>query len=152
MASFRVRALCAALMASLCLVSGRAPACSTITRENVVPCALMQSPNVRAERENLTALAGRRATASFVLPSNPVLAANGGLPIGYPVNSDSLTWGVSLSQELEIAGQRGRRLEVVAAELSASENRLLAAQRELARSVLRAYFDVLSARAREQVV
>lgn len=151
MASFRFRALCAAVMASVCLVAGRAPACQNITRANVVPCALAQSFGVRAERENLAAIAGRRASASLVLPSNPVLSANGGLPVGYPISGDSLTWGVSLSQELEIAGQRGRRLELVAAQRSAAENRLLGAQRELGRSALRAYFDVLSARAREEV-
>lgn len=149
LASFR--AFCAVFAAGVSLVAGNAAACQPITRRNVVACALAQSLDARREREQLAALAGRRVSASLLLPSNPVLSLNGGLPAVGEVSRERLTWGVGLSQELEIAGQRGHRLDAVAAQRSAAEKRALVKQREVARTALLAYYDVLAARARAEV-
>ena len=135
-----------AIAASAYFVSARAPACSLVTRSNVVPCALAQSIETQSEREGLAAAQGRRQAASTLLPSNPSLSLSAGIPVGYELSSSTLTWGVTIAQELEIGGQRGRRLDVANAERSAHERRVLAIAREVGRQALNAYFDAVAAR------
>src|SRR5262245_35698711 len=54
----------------------RGPGCrGPLSADRVVSCALAASPEVREARQRLAALAGRRAAAGVVLPSNPVVAA-----------------------------------------------------------------------------
>jgi outer membrane protein, heavy metal efflux system len=121
------------------------PACAAVSRQNVVACALAASTDVTAEREGVRAAEGRRAAASVVLPSNPYLSLSGGRATDFSLPGPTGVWGVSLSQELEIAGQRGRRLDVASAERSAQEKRLEAKARTVAADALLAYFDALSA-------
>jgi outer membrane protein, heavy metal efflux system len=122
-----------------------ASACLTISRQNVVACALARSADVAAERAGLQAVEGRGAAASVWLPSNPYLSLNGGRASELPWQGRNLVWGVTLSQELEIAGQRGRRLDVTSAERSAQERRLEAKARMVAADALVAYFDAVAA-------
>lgn len=123
-----------------------APSCTVaIGRENVVRCAVAASLSAKGERLVLESLDGRRRTASTWLPSNPSL----GLGIGYPIEP-GLTdrpalWSASLSQELEIAGQRGARLDVVTAEQRAQRARLAVVQRDVAADALLLYYDALAA-------
>lgn len=120
-------------------------ACVAVSRHNVVPCALARSADVAAERAGLQATEGRRAAASVLLPSNPYLSLSGGRATELPFQSGNLVWGVNLSQELEIGGQRGRRLDVASLERSAQARRLEAKARTAAADVLLAYFDALAA-------
>lgn len=137
-----------AMAASAYFISARAHAhaCSLITRTNVVPCALAQSIDTKSEREGLAAAQGRRQAASTLLPSNPSVSLSAGLPVGYKLSSNALTWGVTIAQELEIGGQRGRRIDVANAQRSVQERRVLARAREVGRESLNAYFDALAAR------
>ncbi len=135
-----------AIVASACFSSARAHSCSRITRANVIPCALAQSFETQSEREGLAAAHGRRQAASTLLPSNPSVSLDAGVPLGYELSSNNLTWGVTIAQEFEIGGQRGRRLDIANAERAAQERRLLTAAREVGRKSLDAYFDVLAAR------
>jgi len=123
-------------------------ACHPVTRANVVPCALSQSIESHSEREGLAAVNARVRAAKTVLPSNPTLSVNGGVPIGYALSANTLTWGVSVAQEVEIGGQRGRRMELAGAEHSAQSRRVVATQRAIAHAALIAYFDALAARER----
>jgi len=91
----------------------------------VVRCALAASPEVRAARAELDAAGGRRATAGVWLPSNPTVTAlvsNRRRPP--PESASVLNWSVVLSQELEIAGQRGARVDAVDAEVAARARRV----------------------------
>ncbi|HEU4407715.1 MAG TPA: TolC family protein [Polyangiaceae bacterium] len=116
-----------------------------MSRQTIVACALARSADVAAEREGVRAVEGRRAATSVVLPSNPYLSLNGGRATDFSLQGPTAVWGVNLSQELEIAGQRGRRLDVASAERSAQERRLEAKARTVAADALLAYFDALSA-------
>jgi len=138
----------AAIAVAAVALSARASACDPVTRSNIVACALAQNIEGRSEREGLAAVDGRRRAAKTLLPSNPTLSVNSGLPIGYGASSSSLTWGVSLAQEVEIGGQRGRRMDVAGAEHSAQSRRIVATARATARGALTAYFDALAARER----
>lgn len=122
-----------------------APACVNVSRQNVVACALARSADVSAERAGLQAVEGRRVAASVWLPSNPYLSLNGGRATELPLQGRNLVWGVTLSQELEIAGQRERRLDVASAERSAQAKRLEAKARVVAADALVAYFDAVAA-------
>jgi cobalt-zinc-cadmium efflux system outer membrane protein len=112
----------------------------------VVRCALAASPEVRAARAELDAAGGRRATAGVWLPGNPTVAAlvsNRRRPP--PESATVLNWSVVLSQELEIAGQRGARVDAVDAELAARARRVGVAEQEVAAGALTAYYEAIAA-------
>ncbi|MBS2012529.1 MAG: TolC family protein [Deltaproteobacteria bacterium] len=122
-------------------------ACTTVDRTTIARCALAASLATRSEQFALQSYEGRRRAAGVLLPSNPAVALGGGYTIDPSVASADrqVLWSVTLSQELEIAGQRGKRLDVVGAERRAQEARLEIVRRETAASAWIAYFDALSA-------
>ncbi|MEA2654802.1 MAG: outer membrane protein heavy metal efflux system [Chloroflexota bacterium] len=112
----------------------------------VVRCALAASPEVRAARAELDAAGGRRATAGVWLPSNPTVAALVSNRRRSPPESASvLNWSVVLSQELEIAGQRGARVDAVDAEVAARARRVGVAEQDVAAGALMAYYEASAA-------
>ena len=114
--------------------------------DSVVRCALAASPEVREARERLAAVAGRRTTAGVWLPSNPTLGGTIAARRRPPPDAASvLNWGVVLSQELEIAGQRGARVDAVETELGAQARRVGVAEQEIAAGALTAYFEAIAA-------
>lgn len=123
-----------------------APSCTgTLDRERVVACALAASPAVQAASLGVDALAGRRQAARTLLPSNPTVevtaAARNGLWIG---ERDYNVYG-RLSQELEVAGQRRKRVAVVDAEIAGQQRRVDAVRREVAAAALHAYYELVAA-------
>jgi cobalt-zinc-cadmium efflux system outer membrane protein len=112
----------------------------------VVRCALAVSPEVLQAREQLAAIDGRRTTAGVFLPSNPTVTgtlAHRRRPP--PDSAEALNWSVALSQELEIAGQRGARVEAVEAEARAQQRRVVVAEQEVAAGALGAYYEAVAA-------
>lgn len=124
-----------------------AGACTSVTRTNVVTCALRASLSSRAEREEIEAIDGRWTAASPILPSNPFVSLSGARRFSTPgVDQVTYNWTASLSQEVEIAGQRGARRRVVGAERDAQGQVVLAADRDTAAAAWNAYFEALAAR------
>ena len=122
-----------------------APPCSErVTRATIVACALEASLTARSEQMGVTALDGRRKTAGVLLPSNPTLSVTGGLPADPTATESTPLWSAVLSQELEIGGQRGARLDVIEAEARAQNRRVIIAQRRAAADALTAYFDAVA--------
>jgi outer membrane protein, heavy metal efflux system len=122
----------------------------TLSAEGVVRCAQAASPEVATARQQLAAVAGRRATAAVLLPSNPVVAgslSHRSRPA--PEQSSALNWNVTVAQELEIAGQRGLRLDAAEAEATAARRRVVVAEQEVAAAALSA---LLEAAARKEAV
>jgi cobalt-zinc-cadmium efflux system outer membrane protein len=80
-----------------------------------------------------------------LLPSNPAVevtaAARHGLQTG---DRDINVYG-RISQELEIAGQRRKRVAVVDAELDGQRLRVTAVRREVAAAALQAYYELVAA-------
>ena len=123
------------------------PSCNErITRTTVVPCAIEASLAARSEQLGLIALDGRLRSAAALLPSNPALILTGGLPFDPSTTERTPLWSAALSQEVEIAGQRGARLDVVAAEQRAQRARVTVAHRQTAADALFAYFDAIASR------
>lgn len=122
--------------------------CTVLTRANVAQCAAGFSLSTKAELQTLDSLSGRRRAAGVFLPSNPVLTVTGGGDIEPTIlpNQGEALWSATLSQELEIAGQRGRRLDLVAAEQRAQTARITVARRGAGADALLLYFDAVAAR------
>jgi len=118
-----------------------------ITQRQVVRCALDQSPEVQRARLELRALAGRRATAGIWLPSLPGVSFQSDQRTHFDGQPGStFNWYVTLSQEVEIAGQRGARLKEVDAEADAQIRRYAVARLDVSAQALVAYFDVVAAK------
>jgi cobalt-zinc-cadmium efflux system outer membrane protein len=112
----------------------------------IVRCALAASPEVRQATAQLDAAAGRRRTAGVLLPSNPTVAgmiANRRRPA--PEQASVLNWSVTLSQELEIAGQRAARIDEADAATAAQLRRVKVAEQEVAAAALTGYYEALAA-------
>ena len=136
-----------AAIAAACTSSGRAMAegacTSVVRRADVVPCAVGASLVIRSEVQTGEAIAARRVAVSPLLPSNPVLALTAARR-----NTDverATNWSATLSQELEIAGQRGERQRAAELEGTAQKYRVLASRRDVAAAAWTAYFDALAA-------
>lgn len=122
------------------------PACGEkVTRANLVSCALKGSSATRAGKEAVVAAEGRKEAANTVLPSAPNLSvsvatrsASGVAPV--------LNVYTNLSQEIEIAGQRGARQKVAEADVAAEENRKTLTDREIAVAAWKAYFEALASK------
>lgn len=121
------------------------PACSPITRVNVVQCALEASLAAKAERQGVDAAKGRQEAASPVLPANPVLALSGATRSAVG-QERVINWYATLSQEIEIGGQRGARKRAADAEREAQEKSVAMMEREVAATAWRAYFEAIAAR------
>ncbi len=118
---------------------------SVVTRATVARCAVEASPTVVVASVDREVAAARWQAARQWLPSNPVLSGsvarrNNG------VEPTVTNWSATLSQELEVGGQRAARLAGADAERTASSQRVAGATRAAAVAAWRAYFEVLAAR------
>jgi cobalt-zinc-cadmium efflux system outer membrane protein len=119
-------------------------ACATLTRENVGPCAVAASPDVRAAALTVTARQAEIGRARVLLPSNPTL----GLSFAGRRSAEDSAFNAyaQLGQEIEIGGQRGARGREAEARVGASEATKVVVARDIAADALTAYFEVLAAR------
>lgn len=119
-------------------------ACATLTRENVGPCAVAASPEVRAAALTVTARQAEIGRARVLLPSNPTL----GLSFAGRRSAEDSAFNAyaQLGQEIEIGGQRGARGREAEARVGASEATKVVVARDIAADALTAYFEVLAAR------
>jgi cobalt-zinc-cadmium efflux system outer membrane protein len=112
----------------------------------VVRCALAVSPEVRQAIAQMDAAAGRRQTAGVLLPSNPTLGLMGAQRRRPPPEQATvLNWNITLSQELEIGGQRAARIDETDAAVAAQVRRVKVAEQEVAAGALTAYYEALAA-------
>jgi cobalt-zinc-cadmium efflux system outer membrane protein len=100
---------------------------------------------VARSRHRLAEIAGRRITAGLWLPTNPIVAASVSRRRRPDPEVTVLNWTVALSQEIEIAGQRGARLEVADTEAAAQVRRVAVAEQEAAAGALAAFFEAAAA-------
>src|SRR3954468_22803209 len=92
-------------LAGVVLPAGADEPCMLVSRANVAACAISASPAVLAEREGVSAAAGRRTAADPWFPSNPALSFTAGRRTS-DTDPDGIKTTASLAQEIEIAGQR----------------------------------------------
>lgn len=138
-------AFAAGVLASASIASADDGSCLRITRSNVVRCAEAASLAVRGQKQNVDVAIARRTAVSPLLPSNPVVSVTGARRSVDNGTPSSTNWSATLSQELEIAGQRGLRREAAAHEITAQQRRTVATERDVAAEALVAYFDAVAA-------
>lgn len=118
-----------------------------MTVEEAVLLALRQNLNLRVDIQDLATTEAVLAGSRITTPFNPAVEISSGR------RSDSagtaLDWGAAVSQEIEIGGQRGRRIAVAQVE----SQRILADVRSrgqaLALAVRRAFAEAVLARERQ---
>ncbi len=127
--------LCLALVPALHAADPEGEAGRHITLEQAIEEAFSRSPALRARRATVDEARGRLVSAR-TYPFNPELEA--GVAQRRTAGASTTDGGFSLTQEIEIAGQRGKRTRTAQAELSAAaaaygrDRTLLAAQVEQA--------------------
>lgn len=128
------------------------PVCDSVTEPTaVVACALAHSPELRSQEQEIRVLAGQRLRARSLLPALPVVQVSFAgrrplVPSSAAEVGTTFNWYLSLSQELEIAGQRGARVRAAEVALSAQERRVFVTAQEVASTALFAYYELLAAR------
>lgn len=115
-------------LTTLCLALSPAPA---LAREQAVREALSRDADLLAARAQLGVSEGELLAAEPWLPANPELEGHFGS--GAPFHTPELRAGVTLTQTLEVAGQRGLRRNVARARLDAARLRLRALELRTAR-------------------
>ena len=122
-----------------------AQSCSeAIARNDVVRCVVRASLALARERLESDALEGRRTAVSPLLPGNPELSLSGAHRS--TAEQQAGNWYATLSQEIELAGQRSARRDEAGAALRAQGSAIRATERNVAASAWRAYFEALAAR------
>jgi cobalt-zinc-cadmium efflux system outer membrane protein len=143
-------ARCLALASFAWSWSAAAAPCSSVSRDNVVRCALAASLERQAGEAAVRAASGRVQATDPLLPSNPELAFSAARR--RTTTESTLNWSASLGLELEISGQRGARRRAARAEREAEQRTVGAIERSVAAEALRLYFEVLAARAEQRVL
>jgi len=124
-----------------------------LTRSAVVACALAEHPSVQAAKFGQEAIEGRKQAARTLLPSNPQVEITAARRVGLWNNgqTDTNIYG-RLSQEIEIAGQRRKRMAVADAEWAQARAQIELTERDVAAAVLTAYFEVLAAQEQRAMI
>lgn len=123
---------------------GPSPSSTTeLTLDEAVRHAFNRSPEIRAAEARLGEATGR-LTVARTYPHNPVLGGEVGSRRAVPRTSTD--YGVTVDQEIEIAGQRGKRVAAAEADLAAECASVLRARRLLAGRVHLAFVAALEAR------
>lgn len=116
----------------------------TATRANVVECALRASVAGKIQAEAVSAAKARKIAAEPLLPKAPVLEVSVARRSAAGMDS-TLNLYATLTQEIELAGQRGQRIAAAEALLKAEEFRLSAIGKGTAFEAWSAYFRALGA-------
>jgi len=120
--------------------------CAIVTRAKLGACALSASLGLESERWRHEAAQGRLTAASPWLPANPSLALTGAQRTDAGGGRTVTNWAATLSQPLEIAGQRGARRAAASAELEVAERQRTVMARDVVAQAWASYFEVLAAR------
>lgn len=127
-------------------VAGDPPA--RIGLEEALDLALRRSPELEAARARVEEARARRLTAR-TYPHNPQISVSAGDRSG--ADASTTDRGVELTQQIEIAGQRGKRIRAAEAALAAAEAVLRRAERALAHRVELAFARALAAERRVEI-
>jgi len=110
-----------------------------------------QNPEILAAREELEIARGRLVKAEYPNQFNPEIVGEGGQRrLG--AGGSGADYGVALSQEVEVAGQRGKRIEEAGANLERVEQVVRDRTRLIEAEVKRTFFAALARRQRHDLL
>jgi cobalt-zinc-cadmium efflux system outer membrane protein len=132
-----------AIIAVAAVCGGTAAAAEPLTSDRAVAFALERNPELAALAADVGAARARLSGAELPVRANPEFSAGAGPRRNGAAHSTDLE--VSLSQRVEVFGQRGARIEVAQAERTAAEKRLASRRVAVAAEVRSAFARVLAA-------
>jgi len=132
-----------AIIAVAAVWAGAAAAADPLTTDRAVELALGRNPELAALAADLGAVRARLGGAELPVQSNPELSAGAGPRRDGVAHSTDVE--VSLSQRIEVFGQRGARIDAARAEREAAEKRLASRRVAVAAEVRSAFARVLAA-------
>lgn len=135
------RLRCAAAFVSV--LASSVAAAAPLTLDSALRRAWDANPAVVEAKAEIEAARAERDAAARVLRYNPTLSAAAGPRYGG--DSSTVDLGVELSQPIEIAGQRGKRLEAAEAALRTTQRRADELRADVAIQVSAAFFGTLAA-------
>ena len=109
--------------------------------------ARRNNPDWRAAEQELEIARGRLTTARLISPFNPVVEGQGG-PRRMPGEGTGADYGVGVSMELEVAGQRGLRIAEAERNLQRAEAGFQDFARTFRGRLARAFYQAVAARER----
>ena len=119
----------------------------TIDFLTALELARKNNPDWRAAEQEVEIVRGKLTTARLINPFNPVLEGQGG-PRRIPGEGKHADYGVGLSLELEVAGQRGLRVAEAKRNLRMAEATYRDFARMFTAKLARAFYQALVARER----
>jgi cobalt-zinc-cadmium efflux system outer membrane protein len=111
-------------------------AAETLTLDQALQQAAAAHPDLHAQRRQLGVAESERVRAGFWLPDNPTVQGFYGL-------GGDADLGFTLSQQVEVANQRGARLAIAEAGVRQSAATITAFRQEALADVKSAFFDVI---------
>jgi len=132
-----------AILAVAAVWAGAAAAADPLTSDRAVELALERNPELAALAADLGAARARLGGAELPVQSNPELSAGAGPRKNGVAHSTDVE--VSLSQRIEVFGQRGARIDGARAEREAAEKRLASRRVAVAAEVRSAFARALAA-------
>lgn len=142
------------LLAAVVAAPSPAPAgCQgPLSRTQVVACALAEHPAIRAAEAGRAAAQGRKLAARTLLPNNPQVEVTAARRHGLWSGERDINVFGRLSQELEIAGQRRKRMAVADAEVTQAERQVELTRRDLAATALAAWYEWIAAQEQQAMI
>jgi cobalt-zinc-cadmium efflux system outer membrane protein len=117
--------------------------------DEAVARARVANPDISAARKAIDAAAGSLQRSKAWLPSNPYVSGGAGTTTQQGVGSN---YGLYLSQEIEVAGQRSKRVEAAARGLEKATAEAAAAEQTLVATVKTAFIQALTGSERVTLV
>jgi cobalt-zinc-cadmium efflux system outer membrane protein len=128
-------------------LAANAAFCQAIDFSTSLDLAKKNNPDWKAAEQEIEIARGKLTTARRISPFNPVLEGQGG-PRRIPGEGKHADFGVGLSMELEVAGQRGKRIEEAERNLERAEASFRDFQRSFRAKLARAFYQAVFARER----
>jgi cobalt-zinc-cadmium efflux system outer membrane protein len=119
----------------------------TIDFATALDLARKNNPDWRAAEQEIEIARGKRQTARLISPFNPAIEGQGGKK-RIPGEGTGTDYGVGLSMELEVAGQRGLRITESERNFDKAEASFRDFQRGFRAKLARAFYQAVFARSR----
>ncbi len=140
------------LIAAVFPAAGRAAPQGALDLRSALALARAQNPALNASRASVAEARGELTGASVLLRENPEVELGAGPRwLDAPGSNRQVGLEASVSQRLEIAGQRGRRVDRASAEVAAAEADADAAGRTVDLAVATAFYRALGAEERVRI-
>lgn len=123
----------------------------TLTLEMAIQEARTHNPDLKARQEKVGIAVGERKTAALLFPFNPQVEFEKTSDRYYARQGEG-GYSLALSQEIEIAGQRWRRLRVAQAEVERAQAEAQDFERRLIADVREAFYRLLFSQRRAETM